>query len=191
MLRQIIVPSKNIKIIKLCIVSPYYELVGNIIYIVSFFLLAFHIISPSKNFSNYQITNLVSQYFEEDKFKAVTTEQDFFDYIDLMVKKLYNYNPNDRIYAFVPFGAIRLKKYSNNPSLCSTLIDYSKTCTDSQCTIETLGNIYQNSKCGYPHGKKVNSQVNQGSSYDTKYKGMIHTYEGKYSHYNLIDKGQN
>ena len=192
-LNRMILPSQKIKYIKLCIVSPLYEIIFNVIYLISFFLLAFRILSSSKILNSYQLNNILSNTFEEEYFKAnVQTETDFFNYLERTMHKLYNYDPSRTIPVMIPFGAVRIKKYSNKPSLCSENIDITQLCSDSECTIKMLRDIYSNgSKCGYPSRKKVHDKDSDSDAPESGYLKLVRKFEGKYSTYDLVSQGQN
>ena len=77
-LNRMIIPSKNIKFIKLCIVSPLFEILSNVVYLVSFFLLAFRILAMGSFFSNFQLNTLLSNYFDENYFSTIYTFMQVF-----------------------------------------------------------------------------------------------------------------
>ena len=190
-LNRMIIPIKNIKFIKLCIVSPLFEILSNIVYLVSFFLLAFRILAMGSFFSNFQLNTLLSNYFDENYFRTISTEQNFLDYLDNIMKKLYNYSPTSAVPVMIPFGAVRLKKYANDPDLCQKRIDFTKVCTSSSCTIEELKDIYEDSKCGYTSKKGVRYDLADSNEHYSGYLGLVRPFEGKYSKYNLVSHGEN
>lgn len=186
-----IIPSKNIKFIKLCIVSPLFEILTNVVYLVSFFLLAFRVLAMGSFFSNFQLNTLLSNYFDETYFRTISTEEHFLDYLDNIMKKLSNYSPISSVPIMIPFGAVRLKKYANDPDLCQDKIDFTKVCTSSSCTIEELKDIYEDSKCGYINKKGVRYDPDDSNEYDSGYLKLVRPFEGKYSEYNLVSQGEN
>ena len=178
--------------IKLFLVSPIYEIISNILYIISFFLLSFQLISKGKHFSNYQLNSLLSSYLNEQSFKSIQTPSQFLSYLDSSLNTLYNIDPNS-IPAIIPYGAIRLKKYSNNHKYCTEQINYNKQCSNSLCAIETLNSIYKHkgNKCGYKYKSKLMDKELNSSPKDSLYLNMVKDFEGKYSLYNLVTEGQN
>ena len=56
---------KCIKHIKLCIVSPAYEIIVNLAIIILFFAISFLIQSQGIQMTNYQLTELISETFKE------------------------------------------------------------------------------------------------------------------------------
>ena len=149
-----IIPSSKIKYIKICIISPLFEILSNLLYIVSFFLLAFQILGPNRYLSNYKKNSLISRFFHETDIKSISSDEAFLSYVDFLVKKFYNYSPNNGVPIMIPFGDIRIQKFANRPELCSEDLVKVERCDDYQCTSETLNNIYKNTFCGYPNTKK-------------------------------------
>ena len=95
-LKRMIIPSKNIKYIKLCIISAQYEILVNLVYILTFFLLIFQFISQGKYFSNYELRRMISLDFQESTFLQIETELDFLSYLDTLVYDLYQYDPSNK-----------------------------------------------------------------------------------------------
>jgi hypothetical protein len=91
----------------------------------------------------------------------------------------------------IPFGNIRIKKYSNKPSSCSSFIPESLSCTNSTCTYNTLLNIYSKSKCGYPHSSSLSLKEKSNHSDNSFLPKLIKPFEGEYSVYNLVNDGVN
>ena len=188
-----IIPSKNIKYIKLCIISAQYEIIVNLIYILSFFLFVFQFVSQGKYFSNYELRRMISNDFEESTFLNISNQSDFLSYLDFLVFQLYQYDPSNhgnKIPIYNPLVNIRLKKYSNNGSKCKSII--SKYTTQKYIktddTIRTLYDIYADSDsfCGYTYDGGYNSDF-----YNSKYRKLEKKFMGKYSSYYLYSKGQN
>ena len=192
-LKRMIIPSKNIKYIKLCIISAQYEIIVNLIYIISFFLFVFNFVSQGNYFSNYELRRMISSDFEESTFLKISNQSDFLSYLDFLVYQLYQYDPSNhgnKIPIYIPLGNIRLKKYSNNPSKCSSIIQKYAThpYTNTDETISTLYDIYSDSdsNCGNKYDGGENSEF-----YNSKYRKLEKKFMGKYSSYYLYSKGQN
>jgi len=192
-LKRMIIPSKNIKYIKLCIISAQYEIVVNLVYILTFFLLIFQFISQGKYFSNYELRRMISLDFQESTFLQIETELDFLSYLDTLVYDLYQYDPSNkenRIPIYIPLGNIRLKKYSMSADYCSNIINKfaTKEYTSTSETVEVISNIYEDSdsKCGYSYFGGKNSEY-----FSSKYRKLQKTYMGQYSSYKLYTTGEN
>lgn len=127
-MNRMIIPSKKIKYIKLCIISPHYEIIVNLAYIIFFFLLAFHILEMGSDVSNYQINSLIDKTFHKNSFTQIKTNQELLDYIDILVKELYSYNPSKKLNYIIPFGSIRLKKYTHKQTECP--FEKTEKCSD-------------------------------------------------------------
>ena len=156
-----VIQKKNIKYIKLCIISPLYEILTNLVYIVSFLILAAKYTDMGNNFSNYEISLMTEKYFEIERFSSITTDTDFISYLEMILNKLFTFDPStDALPLLLPLDALRLTKYTNPPEDCSSQVDYSKTCiNDFDCTVSTLKELYNEGKCGRPFSG--NKQYNE------------------------------
>ena len=179
-----------IKYIKLCIISPAYDIIINLLMILFFFIIAFLIQSQGIQLTNYQLTELISDTFKESEFRSIKTKNEYYSYIDFLVNKLYEYDPvnNDNsIPYYMPYGAIRLKKFSN--SECNEkfeeLINRGTDCHTDECTLEVLSRFYSDKKCG-----KIFSGA-KGDKSNSPFIGLARPFEGKYSKYNLEKQGIN
>ena len=188
-----IIPSKNVKYIKLCIISAQYEILVNLTYIISFFLFVFNFVSQGNYFSNYELRRMISSDFDESTFLKIETQSDFLSYLDFLVYQLYQYDPSNngnKIPIYIPLGNIRLKKYSNDPSKCSSIISRiaNKPYINTDDTIKTLYDIYADSAsfCGDTYDGGINSEY-----YNSKYRKLEKKFMGKYSSYYIYSKGQN
>lgn len=81
-----VIRRRNLKYILLCIISPAYEITTNIVYIVSFLILAAKYTDMGNNFSNYEISQMTNKYFEVDSFSTITTDKEFIDYLEKILK---------------------------------------------------------------------------------------------------------
>ena len=179
---------KNIKYIKLCIVSPAYEIIINLSIIVLFFTISFLIQSQGIQMTNYQLTELISDTFEERQFRSIKTKSDYYDYITFLVDKLYEYDPanNDNsIPYYIPYGAIRLKKFSNKGCLEKYNELKNIQCQDDECTLGLLNNFYSNEECGAAF------TTERGDISNASRVEFARRFEGKYSSYNLVREGIN
>ena len=181
-----VIQKKNIKYIKLCIISPLYEILTNLVYIVSFLILAAKYTDMGNNFSNYEISLMTEKYFEIERFSSITTDTDFISYLEMILNKLFTFDPStDALPLLLPLDALRLTKYTNPPEDCSSQVDYSKTCiNDFDCTVSTLKELYNEGKCGRPFSG--NKQYNES---DDAFSGMVSKFKGEYSKYDLFAGG--
>ena len=181
---------KNIKYIKLCIVSPAYEIIINLSIIVLFFVMSFLIQSQGIQMTNYQLTELISDTFQEETFKSIKTKNDFYNYIEMLVNKLYEYDPvnnQNSIPYYIPYGAIRLKKFSNIgcAEKYNQLKNSGTICTTDQCTLDLLKDFYETKECGEAFSNP------KGDVSNTSRIEFARRFEGKYSSYNLVKEGIN
>ena len=181
---------KNIKYIKLCIVSPAYEIIINLSIIVLFFVMSFLIQSQGIQMTNYQLTELISDTFQEQRFKSIKTKNDFYNYIEILVNKLYEYDPvnnQNSIPYYIPYGAIRLKKFSNLgcAEKYRQLKNSRTICTTDQCTLDLLKDFYETKECGEAFSNP------KGDVSNTSRIEFARRFEGKYSSYNLVKEGIN
>jgi len=181
---------KNIKYIKLCIVSPAYEIIINLSIIVLFFTISFLIQSQGIQMTNYQLTELISDTFKEQEFRSIKTKQDYYDYIKFLVDKLYEYDPpnnSNSIPYYIPYGAIRLKKFSNKECLdkYNELKENNLVCTTDECTLAFLNDFYSNKECGASFTREIGDVSNASRI------NFARRFEGKYSSYNLVKEGIN
>ena len=179
-----------IKYIKLCIISPAYDIIINLLMILFFFIIAFLIQSQGIQLTNYQLTELISDTFKESQFRSINTKSDYYNYVKFLVDKLYEYDPvnNDNsIPYYLPYGAIRLKKFSNSEcnNKFNELINENPTCTTDECTLKLLSDFYSGNNCG-----KVFSGE-KGDKSDSPFINLARKFEGKYTNYDLEREGIN
>ena len=179
-----------IKYIKLCIISPAYDIIINLLIILFFFIMAFLIQSQGIQLTNYQLTELVSDTFKEQEFRSIKTKNDYYSYIDFLVNKLYEYDPvnNDNsIPYYMPYGAIRLKKFSNSEcnAKFNELVNRKEICNTDECTLKLLTEFYSDNNCG-----KIFSGE-KGDKSNSPFINIARKFEGKYTRYDLEKEGRN
>ena len=180
----------NIKYIKLCVVSPAYEIIINLAIIVLFFAISFLIQSQGIQMTNYQLTELISDTFKEEDFRSIRSKSEYYNYIEFLVNKLYEYDPvnnENSIPYYIPYGSIRLKKFSNTDCTLkfNELKENGIICTTDECTVELLQDFYKTKKCGSSFSNSV-GDVSNASRIE-----FARRFEGKYSSYNLVKEGIN
>jgi hypothetical protein len=140
--------------------------------------------------TNYQLTELISDTFQEQRFKSIKTKNDFYNYIEILVNKLYEYDPvnnQNSIPYYIPYGAIRLKKFSNLgcAEKYRQLKNSRTICTTDQCTLDLLKDFYETKECGEAFSNP------KGDVSNTSRIEFARRFEGKYSSYNLVKEGIN
>ena len=185
-----IISLKFIKYIKLCIISPAYDITINILIIILFFIISFLIQSQGIQLNNYQLTEMVSDIFKESTFRSIKAKSDYYNYIEFLVNKLYEYDPlnnHNSIPYYIPYGGIRLKKFSNTEctSKFNELKQSGRVCTTDECTLQLLNEFYSDKKCG-----RLFNEVNERES-KAAFAFLARRFEGKYSSYDLENEGKN
>ena len=66
-----------IKYIKLCIISPAYDIIINLLIMVFFFVMAFLIQSQGIQLTNFQLTEIISDTFKEQEFRSIKTKSQY------------------------------------------------------------------------------------------------------------------
>ena len=179
-----VIQKKNIKYIKLCLISPIFEIITNIIYLTTFLILAFLYTNIGKNYNNYEITDMTSKYLEKETFLSIKSDREFISYLKTILTKLYTYNKDtDSLPIFIPSGQVRLTKYSYKG--CSESIDLNKNCNNNyECIIETLKDVFDDKNCGIPY--KGSADRDDGGPL----KKLVPKFPGKYTSYNLLNGGE-
>ena len=173
---------KYIKYLKLCIVSPAYEIIVELIMIFMFFTISFLLQNQGKQLYNFQLTEIISDTFKETEFKSINSINSYMNYLDKLVNILYEYNPSNNgkaIPYYMPYGAIRLNIIYNEE--CSNMyneIENNIKCTEEKCTIDLLTQFYLNSTCMY------SISLNKRNK-------LLRKYEGSYRNYFFQEEGIN
>ena len=151
---------KYIKLLKLCIVSPAYEIIVELIMIAMFLAIAVLIQNQGKQLYNYQLAEIISDTFKESDFTSINSINSYMNYLDELVDLLYEYNPSvngKAIPYYIPYGAIRLNViYNEKCSNTYNEIENNIKCTDEQCTIDLLTDFYLDPNCMYSYKGKKN-----------------------------------
>ena len=138
-----VIKRKNIKFIKICLISPITEIVINVVFILSFLVMFILFFAQDKNFNNYQISEITKNYLNYDNFSEIKNSEDFESYLQSLLTKLYTINPSkDSIPKIIPMGPIRLSQFSNNPNDCSKLDNLESCHKNFSCIIDSLTEIY-------------------------------------------------
>jgi hypothetical protein len=105
-----LIQKKQIKILKLCLISPLLEQATNLLYLVCLPIIIFIFLHMPDNLINYDVNKLARDALNEKNFKNITSPDEFINYIQIISKQLYTKD----IPVFIPIGAIRLKRFSIN-----------------------------------------------------------------------------
>ncbi len=179
-----VIQKKNIKYIKLCLISPIFEIVTNIIYLTSFLILAFLYTNIGRNYNNNEISKITELYLLKSQFTSIKSDTDYINYLKTILQKLYTYNKDtDSLPFLIPSGSVRLTKYAYKG--CSDSIDFTKNCNNNyKCIITTLQDVFDNKNCGIPYKGKKNRD--EGGPL----KKLVPNFPGKYTSYNLLNGGE-
>ena len=200
-----VIQKRYIRYFKLCLISPIFEIIINITYIVSFLVIAIVYTNMGNNYTNYEVYDLASKYLNKLQFEKITTPNQFKSYLINLVKKLYTFNPNtENLPFFIPSGTIELRSFSNNSTECSDNVDYTINCgTNYKCIMSNLFKFYKQ-KCGQPYkSSKSNFNVNmehyeneneEEEDFRDNQKGgalkiFVSKFEGQYSKYDILNDG--
>lgn len=101
--------KKEIKFIKLLLISPYFDQLIHFFYILCLGFLFIKFLNVPNVFSIHDIENQIKKTYEEDNLRKIQTIEEFKNYINKTMHTLYDFS---RFPKFIPMGGIRLKKYS-------------------------------------------------------------------------------
>ncbi len=123
-----IIRKKQIKFLKLFLLSPLLDQANHIAYIISIIILYYQLLFIPANFSNYIVGEQLSEIFKERNFREINSFEEFSNYFNKTIYKLYDIN---KFPIFLPIGSLRLKTY-----------DIKNQCTkvSDKCYTEKTGN---------------------------------------------------
>lgn len=101
--------KKQIKFVKLLLISPYFDQIIHFLYIFCFGFLVLKLLNVPSVFTTHEIEQQIRKTYEEDNLRNIQTIKGFKNYLNITMYKLYNFS---RFPKFIPMGGIRLKKYS-------------------------------------------------------------------------------
>ncbi len=101
--------KKEIKFVKLLLISPYFDQVINSLYIFCLGFLLIRFLNSPNNFTNHEIEKQIRKTYREDHLRKIHTIEGFKSYLNETMYKLYDFSHFPQ---FIPMGGIRLKKYS-------------------------------------------------------------------------------
>ena len=187
-----VIKRKNIKFIKLCLISPITKIFINILYIISFLVMFIMFYSEDQNFNNFEINELVRNYLNYNKFSDIKNSSDFQSYLEYLLNKLYTIDSlEDSIPILIPLGPIRLTQISSNNYDC---FNFSKSCHHNfTCVIESLVNLYSH-KCEEKYTNSNDIKINESEKEiplnndenENNVKQFIPKLTGFYSKYDII-----
>ena len=161
-----VIKRKNIKFIKLCLISPITKILINILYIISFLVMFILFYAEDQNFNNYEINELVRNYLNYNKLSDIKNSSDFQSYLEFLLNKLYTIDSfNDSIPILIPLGPIRLTQFSYKNYEC---INYTKSCNHNfTCVIKSLTYLYS-SNCEENYQKYNDIKINESEKANPK-----------------------
>lgn len=171
---------RKIRYFQKCLISPALEIILTLTFLISFFIMLYLFIKNGKNLNSYQLTEIISEEFQEENFKKIKTKQQFLNYIEFLVNHLYEFdsiNKNGSFPYYIPYGSIRLRKYKNIK--CTEFYEHlnkSIKCLDEKCTLDFLKSLEDFDKC--------EDKFKNGSG------KILGKFEGKYNKYDLTNEGE-
>ena len=109
--------KKQIKFVKLILISPYFDQLIHFFYIFCLGFLFIRFLNVPSIFTIHEIELQIRKTYDEDYLRNIKNIEDFKFYINKTMYKLYDFS---RFPKFIPMGGIRLKKYTNRDD-CYTI----------------------------------------------------------------------
>lgn len=116
--------KKQIKFVKLLLISPYTDQFIHFFYIFCLGFLFIRFLNVPSIFTTHEIEKQIRKTYEEDNLRKIKRIEDFKIYINKTMNKLYDFS---RFPKFIPMGGIRLMKYSIKDDCYSISSDCLKT----------------------------------------------------------------
>ena len=101
--------KKEIKFVKLLLISPYFDQIIYFIYIFCLGFLFIRFLNIPNVFTTHEMENQIRKTYEEESLRNIDSIEGFKNYLNNTMYKLYDFS---RFPKFIPIGGIRLKKYS-------------------------------------------------------------------------------
>ena len=119
-----LIRKKEIKYVKLFLISPWLGQIIDFFYILSLPLIIIKFINYPNSINSYITNTNLENFFEKSKLKNITDKSQFFDYVVYITEKLNDFK---KFPMFIPIGSLRMKKYSLNEDC----YDINPNCKDS------------------------------------------------------------
>lgn len=119
-----LIRKKEIKYVKLFLISPWLGQMIDLFYIISLPLIVVKFINYPNGINNYITSSHLEDFFDKTKIRNITDKQAFFDYIIHIPEKLNDFK---KFPMFIPIGSLRMKKYS----LRSDCYDINPACKET------------------------------------------------------------
>ena len=176
------------KYIKLCLISPALEIIINIIYLISFFLIFTYLWLNGKYYNDNQILRFTESYIDYKAFNNINSPIEFEKYISNLIKKLFTIDTNNEsLPIFIPLNPVRLSQFSNQG--CEE-DNFNYSCNKNfTCVINYLSKSFK-SQCGSKYHKFMDP-----NNFQTKTKNklfledLVKSFSGYYSEYDLLNGG--
>jgi hypothetical protein len=193
-----LIRKKEIKFIKLCLISPWLEQVVNFLYLISLPVLIFKFLEIPLTFNTYEINQISRNSFKESDFRTIVNKSDLVTYTNNLLTDLYQ---PKTIPFYVPIGAVRVRRYvsTNECSSCS----YNKFLAEGKFIIKsddqdcifnvsnvTLSSLAACTQIWDPNFAKKNSTYYTALTNATFYDGFVFPFSGYYSDYDLAGPGE-
>ena len=112
--------KKEIKFVKLLLISPYFDKIIHFLYIFCLGFLFIRFLNVPNVFSTFDIENQIRKTYEEENLRKIQTIEDYKKYLNKTMHNLYNFSLFPK---FIPMGGMRLKKYSIKDECYSLLTE--------------------------------------------------------------------
>jgi len=116
--------KKEIKFVKLILISPWLGQIIDFLYLISLPLIIIKIINYPDTINNYDSITYLENFLIKDNIKNITDRNTFYEFIVNSTEKLYDFKVFPM---FIPFGSLRIKKFSNNDDC----YDFNPVCKDN------------------------------------------------------------
>jgi hypothetical protein len=112
-----LIRKKEIKFIKLCLISPWLEQIVNLLYLISLPIIIFKFQATPTTLTTSDIDQYTRNLFNEDELRTITNKTHLQSYIGNLMEELY---APKRVPFYVPVGSARLRRFStiSNCTLC-------------------------------------------------------------------------
>ena len=175
--------GKKFIYVKLCLISPAFEIFINISYITSFIFIYTFLWLNGKYYTDNQILKFTESYIEYETFNNINSPNEFEIYLSFLINRLYTINTQiDKFPIFVPLNPIRTSFFLNEG--CEEN-DFNFACyRNFTCVINSLNKSF-NHQCNLRYIKK-NNFIKE------KYflENLVFSFNGYYSKYDLFKDGE-
>jgi len=119
-----LIRKKEIKYVKLILISPWLGQIIDLFYLICLPLIIIKFINYPNSINNFETKTNLENVFEKARIENITDKNELFDYVVSITEKINDFN---RFPMFIQIGSLRMKKYSIN----SDCYDINPSCKDS------------------------------------------------------------